>query len=107
MNKSLLINYEDHVARQLCDALDYGELKVVSHGRKINKLGTLHERIKVAVDMCGLGGLVHASYENLDRGLLCAFVEWWLAETNTFHLPIGEMSITLDVSNLLHLPIVG
>jgi len=57
--------------------------------------------------MCGLGGLVHASYENLDRGLLCAFVEWWLAETNTFHLPIGEISITLDVSNLLHLPIVG
>jgi len=39
--------------------------------------------------------------------LFCAFVERWHAETNTFHLPIEEMTITLDdVSNLLHLPIV-
>jgi len=58
--------------------------------------------------MSDLGGLLHASYENLDRGLLCAFVERWHAETNNFHLPVGEMTITLDdVSNLLHLPIVG
>jgi len=58
--------------------------------------------------MSSLGGIVHASYENLDRGLLCEFVERWHAKTNTFHLPIGEMIITLDdVSNLLHLPIVG
>jgi len=29
-------------------------------------------------------------------------------DTNTFHLPFGEISITLDdVSCLLHLPIVG
>jgi len=67
-----------------------------------------NECIQAVVDMSGLGGLVHASYENLDRGLLCAFVERWNAETNTFHLPIREMTITLnDVSNLLHLPIVG
>jgi len=61
-------------------------LKVVSHGRKINKLGAPHECIEAAIDMCGLGDLVHASYESLDRGLLCAFVERWNPETNTFHL---------------------
>jgi len=33
----------------------------------MNKLGAPHERIEVAVDMYGLGGLVHASYENLDK----------------------------------------
>ena len=39
---------------------------------------------------------------------MCAFVERWHVETNSFHLPVGEMTITLDdVSNLLHLPIVG
>ena len=55
-----------------------------------------------------LRGLLQASYEVLDRGLLCGFVERWHAETNNFHLPVGEMTITLDnVSNLLHLPIVG
>ncbi|XP_068466603.1 protein MAIN-LIKE 1-like [Phaseolus vulgaris] len=93
--------------RQLWNGLDRGELKVVSHGRKINKLGEPHERIQAAVELSGLGGL-HASYESLDRGLMCAFVERWHAETNNFHLPVGEMTITLDdVSNLLHLPIVG
>jgi len=40
--------------------------------------------------------------------LISAFVERWHAETNSFHLPIGEMIITLDdVSSLLHLPILG
>jgi len=58
--------------------------------------------------MSDLGGLIHASYENVHIGLLCAFLERWLVETNTFHLPIGEMTITLDdVSNLLHMLIVG
>jgi len=57
--------------------------------------------------MYGLSGLLHASYENLDRGLLCSFVERWHAEINKFHLPVGEKTITLDdVLNLLHLPIV-
>jgi len=57
--------------------------------------------------MCGLGGLLQASYEVLERCLLCDFVERCHAETNNFHVPVGEMTITLDdVSNLLHLPIV-
>jgi len=58
--------------------------------------------------LSGLGGLLHTSFESLDRGLLCAFVERWHAEINNFHLPVGEMTITLDdLSNLLHLSIVG
>jgi len=74
----------------------------------VNKLGAPHECIQVAVQMYDLGGLIHASYENANRGLLCAFIERWHAETNTFHLPIGEMTVMLDdVSNLLHLSIVG
>ena len=37
-----------------------------------------------------------------------AFVEHWHKETSSFHLPIGEVTITLDdVASLLHLPIVG
>lgn len=37
-----------------------------------------------------------------------AFVERWQPETNTFHLPFGEMSITLeDVSMLLKIPVTG
>jgi len=81
---------------------------VVSHGRKVNKLGAPHKSTKAAVDMSGLGGFIHANYENLDRGLFCAFVERWHVEINTLHLLIGEMIIIIDdMSNLLHLAIVG
>ncbi|MCI36315.1 serine/threonine-protein phosphatase 7 long form-like protein [Trifolium medium] len=44
----------------------------------------------------------------VDVNLLPAFVERWHAETSSFHMPFGEMAITLDdVSCLLHLHIWG
>ena len=40
------------------------------------------------------------------KELLYAFAERWHKETSSFHLPIGNMSITLDdVASLLHLPV--
>ncbi|XP_012847443.1 PREDICTED: serine/threonine-protein phosphatase 7 long form homolog [Erythranthe guttata] len=52
--------------------------------------------------------LVHASYNTMDGHLLRAFIERWQLATNTFNLPVGEMTITLgDVSTLVGLPIVG
>nr|XP_004513058.2 protein MAIN-LIKE 1-like [Cicer arietinum] len=39
-----------------------------------------------------------------DAGLISAFVERWHRETSSFHLPFGEMTITLDdVATLLHI----
>jgi len=73
----------------------------------MSKLGLPHERIQVMIELSGLSGLVGANYDILDKGLLFAFVDKWHVETNSFHLPIEEMTITLDdVSSLLHLPIV-
>nr|XP_012570446.1 protein MAIN-LIKE 1-like [Cicer arietinum] len=44
----------------------------------------------------------------IDKGIIFAFVERWHRDTNSFHLPIGEMMITLDnVSSLLHISITG
>jgi len=40
--------------------------------------------------------------------MVCALCERWHTETSSFHLYVGEMTITLDdVYNLLHLPIQG
>ncbi|XP_048536196.1 protein MAIN-LIKE 2-like isoform X2 [Triticum urartu] len=45
---------------------------------------------------------------NVDKYLISALVERWRPETNSFHLPAGEMTITLqDVSCLWGLPIHG
>ena len=43
-----------------------------------------------------------------DWGVISAFVERWHKETSSFHLPVGELTITLDdEASLLHLPIIG
>ena len=52
--------------------------------------------------------MIVCSVEIGDRGLISAFVERWHKETSSFHLPVGEVTITLDdVASLLHLPIIG
>jgi len=44
----------------------------------------------------------------VDANLLSAFVERWHLETSSFHMPFGEMTITLyDVACLLHLLVRG
>jgi len=71
-------------------------------------MGAPHPRILPTMELSSLVGLIGASYDTINKGLLCAFVERWHPETNSFHFPVGELTITLDdVSNLLHLPIIG
>lgn len=47
-------------------------------------------------------------YGTINHDILSVFVEIWHTETSSFHLPHGEMSITLDDAPcLLHLSITG
>ena len=56
----------------------------------------------------GLSSLITYSLETGDKGLLSAFVKKWHKEISSFHLPIEELTITLDdVTSLLHLPITS
>ncbi|KAH1192624.1 Protein MAIN-LIKE 2 [Glycine max] len=67
-----------------------------------------NKEIMQVVQDSGLLPLTECSYETADNGLLFAFTERWHHETNTFHLAVEEMTITLDdVSSLLHIPIIG
>ena len=44
----------------------------------------------------------------MDRALLSAWVDRWRPETHTFHLPVGEVIVTLqDVTMLFGLPLDG
>ncbi|KAL5150221.1 Protein MAIN-LIKE 1 [Glycine soja] len=79
---SVLTQYADHVACSVWTREERPELKLSSYVRKVHNTG--------------------------DRGLLSTFVERWHQETSSFHLPVGELTITLDdASSLLHLPVMG
>ena len=55
-----------------------------------------------------LARVVCAGLPVMDAPLLTAFVDLWRPETHSFHLPCGEVSITLqDVAMILGLPLEG
>nr|XP_027186726.1 protein MAINTENANCE OF MERISTEMS-like [Cicer arietinum] len=56
----------------------------------------------------GFGEVVKLGNYKIDVGLITAMVERWRPETHTFHLPIGECTITLeDVYYILGLNVSG
>ena len=58
--------------------------------------------------MLPLARVVCAGLPVMDAPLLIAFVDRWRPEKHSFHLPCGEVSITLqDVAMILGLPLVG
>ncbi|KAK1283586.1 hypothetical protein QJS10_CPB21g00140 [Acorus calamus] len=56
----------------------------------------------------GLLPLVQWSFKTINCHLISAIVERWHPETNTFHLPFGEMGISLDdVDQIVGIPVMG
>ena len=65
-------------------------------------------RVVDIMKLLRLEGLFRVPSKEIDHCLLSALVERWRPETHTFHLPHGEMSITLqDVEVIFGLPIDG
>ena len=63
-------------------------------------------RVIDIIKLIGLEGLFRAPSKEIDHCLISALVKRWRPETYTFHLPHGEMSITLeDVEVIFRLPI--
>ena len=76
--------------------------------KKVEKFGRPALEIEGLVTGKGLIPLITCLLDTGDQGLMSAFVERWHKETISFHLPIGEVTITLDdVASLLNLPIIG
>ena len=90
-------------------------MKGISHGKKLSITnltlpmpGEENEWFWSEVNMSGLTPLLSSEYENISHGFVCGMTERWHEETNNFHLPVGEMTITLDdVACLLGILIIG
>ncbi|XP_028061117.1 protein MAIN-LIKE 1-like [Camellia sinensis] len=65
-------------------------------------------RFKAIIEQSGLSQLARCTYRFVNKLLISSFVEEWQPETNTFHMTVGEMTLTLDdVGTIPGLPIVG
>uniref|UniRef100_A0A5B6ZKM0 Aminotransferase-like plant mobile domain-containing protein n=1 Tax=Davidia involucrata TaxID=16924 RepID=A0A5B6ZKM0_DAVIN len=74
----------------------------------ILKRPPLDMRVQRYLVQAGFYGIYRVGYIQLDWALITALVERWRVETHTFHLPVGECSITLqDVAVLLGAPVDG
>ena len=67
-----------------------------------------HKSMKQGLKNLGLYQMIEVHHCQIDKGLITALVERWRPETNSFHLPVGECTVTLeDVSCLWGLSVTG
>jgi len=87
------------------------EYKCIKARKKLRELGKPEEGLRWFWDpvvASGLHDLIYTGYSTVTHAMVRALCERWHTETSSFHLPVGEMTITLDdVYNLLHIPIQG
>nr|XP_043639450.1 protein MAIN-LIKE 1-like [Erigeron canadensis] len=100
MHRSYNIFHERKVTMPRCRKSDEGLSGVLKDGQPAKVL----QHIKNA----GFFQLMKAVIHKLDHPLIIALLERWHLETNTFHFPIGEATVTLqDVQVIWGLPIEG
>ena len=70
--------------------------------------GGLDPHITLYIDVAGFTGLFKVLDMEVDHALIMALVERWRSETHTFHLPHGEIGITLqDIEVMLGISMDG
>ena len=100
-----------------CNVQEREALKCINHWRGLKDWyipqpgdgADIHvPRFHAIIEESGLADLKRFSYRYISSPLVSSFVERWQPETNTFHMPFGEMTITLDdVGTLLGIPVTG
>ncbi|KAK7387045.1 hypothetical protein VNO78_27519 [Psophocarpus tetragonolobus] len=103
----VLYDQDKHVSTAVWDGQERGALRCHEHTSKLDQWTLTHKQIEL-VEKAGFGFLRSIPAISLDNPLISALVERWRRETNTFHLNVGEMTVTLkDVALLLGLAIDG
>lgn len=86
-------------------------MRCINHGAKVADLQRPHMNqlwFWDPIRASGLHDLLYTGYSTVNHALLQALSERWHSETSSFHMPTGEMTITLDdVACLLHVPVEG
>ncbi|KAK9993603.1 hypothetical protein SO802_023306 [Lithocarpus litseifolius] len=88
---------------------DPGPLTCCSHNEEFTNLEPIvDDHVVNIIKGVSLEGLLRTLGREIDHGLIMALVERWHPKTHTFHMPHGEITITLqDVEVLLGLLVDG
>ncbi|XP_062193625.1 uncharacterized protein LOC133897064 [Phragmites australis] len=96
----------DHRARALVSGQNLTELN--PRTREPLRFDKRYEHYLRPAGLMGLVNICRAGLPSIDRALVSALVDRWRPETHTFHMPCGEVTITLqDVAMILGLPFAG
>ncbi|KAL9664442.1 hypothetical protein QQ045_019842 [Rhodiola kirilowii] len=107
LDDSVLYDQEKHVSAAVWEGQERGALRCHEHTSKLDQWILTPQQLDL-VERAGFGYLRLIPAISLDNPLISALVERWRRETNTFHLTVGEMTVTLeDVAYLLGLSIDG
>ncbi|XP_028081978.1 protein MAIN-LIKE 1-like [Camellia sinensis] len=111
IDPSILRSFNSHVVATVWHEKERGPLKCHNHSSKILAWPWWsvdnNTRFKAIIEQSGLSQLAPYTYQFINKLLISSFVERWQPETNTFHMTVGEMTLTLDdVGTILSLPIV-
>jgi len=107
VDPSVLYEQDLHVSSAVWEGQERGLLRCQEHTSLLHQWKLTDEQINL-VDKAGFGYFRKIGPMSLNNSLISALVERWRRETNTFHLPLGEMTITLDeVALVLGLEIDG
>ncbi|KAL8100342.1 serine/threonine-protein phosphatase 7 long form homolog isoform X2 [Apium graveolens] len=107
-NGSMLHLQADHRSSVVWDAGGGDNLRSRRRNPNSVRFPQLHPRMVPLLTDLRFDGVSRLTGIQIDWSLITALIERWRPETHTFHLPIGECTITLqDVSVLLGLRIDG
>ena len=109
IDPSLLVSQPTHRSHFIWTGqLESDTLLQTRHHPSMVMRWPVDDRVLRYVREAGLYGIHRVGQIPLDRGMITALVERWRPETHTFHLSVGEATITLrDVAILIDLPVSG
>ncbi|XP_075665245.1 serine/threonine-protein phosphatase 7 long form homolog [Castanea sativa] len=109
IDQSVLTLQANHRSEAIWNGQDPGSLKCRVRTEEFSdREPMVDDRVIDIIKALGLEGLLRTPGREIDHGLITALVERWRQETHTFHMPHGEVTITLqDVEVLLRLPVDG
>ncbi|XP_021730494.1 protein MAIN-LIKE 1-like [Chenopodium quinoa] len=109
---TVILSFGGHVAAYIWVGQERNVLHCLSRTELCSELVTWRGRFPQEhlelIDSSGLSHLPGIMFRRLDWPVILAFVERWQPDTNTFHMPFGEMTIMLhDMYNILGLRVDG